>query len=163
MPGQSGRDVFPDGCVQVYRWQDGGFLQWSEDNGSCGIRAPLTNQDIDWVDKNGTRHAGITKAERDLLFHLYGEIYNAAQQNVPATDEQLARVRQMLGTKSESLPATSGTAAGGQSSTSTGDGALQSGSGSSEPDKSASGSAPSHGAAFWIALAAAAWFVMREV
>jgi len=98
MPGQGGRDVWLDGCEQVYQWKDG-LMVWTEGNDVCGIRAPLVNQDIDWIDRNGARHAGVSKEERDWMYQKWGANYVAGVTDVnqPATPEQIAQARAALG------------------------------------------------------------------
>ncbi len=100
--GIGGRDVWPDGCTQIYDWRDDVMVFREDVSGSCGVRAPLTNQDKDWIDRNGVRHAGITKAERDWMYDQWGRVYTAGitDVNLPATEAQIIQARAALNVSS---------------------------------------------------------------
>lgn len=90
-----GLDVYPDGCRVEWDYRDG-VLIWKS---GCTGRAPLTDQDLDWIDSDGVRHAGLTQAERDMSHKLYGgnQLTAATTKNEPMSADQLAEVRAALG------------------------------------------------------------------
>lgn len=84
-----GNDNYPDGCSQIYDRVDNKMVYRS---GTCaGVRPPLVNQDLDWKDRDGVWHKGISAAEREALYEMFGKTGKA--QNSAATAEQLAAIR----------------------------------------------------------------------
>ena len=95
--GRGGYDAYPDGCNIKYVPTGDGALKWSTESGPCGVRAPLTDGDLPWIDKNGTRHQGVSNAERDWMYAQWGRTYDPNHtQNRAANSDEIALARAAL-------------------------------------------------------------------
>ena len=95
--GTGGMDNYPDGCSITYLGK-GGVLVWQSESGCSGpVRAPLTDSDLPWIDRSGVRHEAMSPAERVFAYEHQAEVFGGAPGNRAITQEELAKLRAMMG------------------------------------------------------------------